>query len=173
MEASMVKIPYPSIDGITKDIEAANIISPAYAGLHSELTAILQYTFQDINFRYQGLEYLASLLESISLAEMQHFELLGKMLIRLGVSPVMSQIPPYKQNFFNTSAVSYSTTPQKMLIDSIEGELEAIRTYKSMVSKLKNEEVAAVIKRIILDEMLHVERLKDALEKYKEKPNKN
>lgn len=173
MDASMVKIPYPSIDGITKDIESANIISPAYAGLHSELTAILQYTFQDITFGYQNFEYYADLLESISLAEMQHFELLGKMLIRLGVTPVMSQNPPYKQYFFNTSTVSYSVAPQKMLMDSIEGELEAIRMYKSMLNKLKNEDVAAVIKRIILDEMLHVELLKDALKKYKETVNAN
>ena len=124
-------------------------------------------------FGYQNSEYYAELLESISVAEMRHFELLGKMLIKLGVTPVMSQIPPYKQNFFNTSAVNYSTAPQKMLMDSIEGELEAIRMYKSMLSKLKNEDVAAVIKRIILDEMLHVELLKDALEKYKETPKTN
>ena len=173
MDASIVKIPYPSIDGITKDIQSADIISPAYAGLHGELTAILQYTFQNMVFGYQNSEYYAELLESISVAEMRHFELLGKMLIKLGVTPVMSQIPPYKQNFFNTSAVNYSTAPQKMLMDSIEGELEAIRMYKSMLNKLKNEDVAAVIKRIILDEMLHVELLKDALEKHKETPKTN
>jgi len=164
MEPIIVKLPYPSVDGITPDKQAAAIISPAYAGLYSELTAILQYTYQDINFDYQKMDEYAMLLEQISLAEMIHFELLGKMLIRLGVVPVMSQVPPYKQNFFNTSTVSYATNPQKMLIDSIAGEMEAIRGYQDMLKKLTNEQVAAVIKRILLDEMLHLEELREALE---------
>ena len=36
-----LSLPYPSIEGIGEDYRSAAIISPAYAGMHGELTAIL------------------------------------------------------------------------------------------------------------------------------------
>lgn len=35
-----LSLPYPSIEGIGEDYRSAAIISPAYAGMHGELTAI-------------------------------------------------------------------------------------------------------------------------------------
>ena len=50
-----------------------------------------------------------------------------------------------------------------MLMDDIRGETEAIRGYEAMLCRLKNERVAAVIERILLDEKLHLETLKGML----------
>ena len=86
-------------------------------------------------------------------------------MLKLGVSPKYVQCPN-TQSFYNTSTVSQSTTPQKMLMDDIQGEMNAIADYQKMLFVLKNEQVEAIIQRIILDEQLHLETLKKMLGKY-------
>ncbi len=161
----ILDIPYPSVDILTEDLQSAAIISPAYAASHSEMTALSQYIYHHFNFYKLGLESYADILENIGIAEMVHFDLLGKALWNLGVNPVMSARPPIMNNYFNTSYVSYSVTPQKMIMDDLEGELKAIEDYKAMLTKLDNEQVAALIKRIILDEENHVQVLTQVLHK--------
>ncbi len=49
-------------------------------------------------------------------------------------------------------------------MDDIQGEMNAIADYQKMLFVLKNEQVEAIIQRIILDEQLHLETLKKMLE---------
>ncbi len=164
MKPEIIDLPYPSIDEITPDMRSAKIISPAYSDSHSELTAIMQYVYHSIQFGNQGLEDIGSLLEDISIAEMHHFDILGNMLYKLGVDPIFSAQPPIRNNFFSTSYVNYSSTPEKMLSEDLAGEKKAIAMYEKMLGELNNPQVAAVIARIIKDEQLHVELLTQALE---------
>ncbi|MEG2014439.1 MAG: demethoxyubiquinone hydroxylase family protein, partial [Clostridia bacterium] len=151
------------------DIRSANIISLAYATKDGELTAILQYIFQSFIFRDKDPE-TANTLESIAIAEMMHLKLLGNSLKNLGVTPIYSAQPPFPHNFYSAEYVTYSTTPVKMIMDNIYGEMNAIATYKKMLLLLKNEQVSAIIERIIIDEELHLATLKKLLEQYKLKP---
>ena len=50
-----------------------------------------------------------------------------------------------------------------MLMDDIAAETQAINNYNQALKRLRNEEAAAVIQRIILDEKLHLEELKELL----------
>ena len=52
-----------------------------------------------------------------------------------------------------------------MLMDDIQGEMNAITEYKKMLYVLTNQDVAAIVQRIILDEQLHLDALKELLEK--------
>lgn len=156
-------LPYPSLSGIKEDYSTARILSSAYAGQHSELGAILQYVYHHYFFK-DGFPEIAELLEGIAVAEMHHLDILGETLRLLGVAPIYSAVPPEKCRFFNTANLSYATDYQKMLLDDIQGELIAIREYREMLYKLKNQQVQAIIERIVLDEELHVEKLKSALD---------
>lgn len=160
-----VELPYPSLDDIKPDLQAARIIAPAYASIYtSETTSFFQYMYHYICFDELKMEKYAYTVENIAIAEMIHIEILGKMLFKLGVDPIYSATPPLR-NYYNTSMVSYSKHPQKMLMDDIDAELRTIREYQGMVKRLKNEQVSAVIQRIILDEMLHLEEFKTLLAK--------
>ncbi len=163
MKPAIVDLPYPELDKIEKDIKSAVIISPAYASMHGELNAVLQYMYHYFIFKQTLNDKTANVIMSISVAEMQHFKILGETLCKLGVNPIFTKTPPYGYNYYTSAGVSYSTTPIKMLIDDISGEILAIKTYEKMLCGLKNEMVAAVIKRISLDEELHVKMLKDCL----------
>ena len=158
-------LPYPDFSTLTEDIRSVSIISPAYAGLYSELTAILQYGFHAHYFEKYKMDETADILIGISLAEMHHFDILGALILQLGVKPIYTTTLPRAYAFFNTSTIAYSTTPEKMLLDDINGELNAIADYEKMIKELTNEKVAAVISRIVLDEKLHVTVLKEQLNK--------
>lgn len=161
----IVDLPYPNLDCIENDEYSARIIAPAYSSSHSELGAILQYIYHHFYFEEYGDEEIAKVIIGISVAEMKHLEIIGELLLRLGVDPIFTKNPPYRSEFFTTAYLCYSKTTKKMLLDDISGELLAIETYKEMLSKLKNEDVSAVISRIIIDEELHVKALKECLKK--------
>ncbi len=164
MQPIKADLPYPSTDCLTYDPHSGKIIAFAYASLHSELTAILQYTYHALQFKQYGKEF-ADTMEEIALTEMQHLFLLGETMLKTGVDPRFVQYASCNAPFFNSSTVAQSTSPQKMLMDNIEGELNAISDYKKMLMLLKNQQVSAIVQRIILDEQLHVETLKKLLEK--------
>jgi len=95
---------------------------------------------------------------------MHHLDILGNMLLKLGADPVyVTAYPPNGFNFFSASAISYSKSVRKMLMDDLAGELCAIENYDKILCKLCNEEVSAVIARIKLDEELHVRVLKERM----------
>ncbi len=160
---SIVDLPYPDLSGIEKDLKSAVIIAPAYASMHGELNAILQYLYHYFIFKELGEEKTAKTLISIAVAEMHHLRILGETLTKLGVNPVYTKMPPLGYNYYNTAGVCYSRTPMKMIIDDISGEILAVKSYEKMLSELKNEGVLAIIKRITLDEELHIKILKDCL----------
>ncbi len=156
-------VPYPSLDGIEEDCASLKIISPAYAGDESELCAILQYSYQAILLKKQGFEKYAKSIEKISFEEMRHMKLLGETICRLGEAPIYTYLPPHTINYFSARSVSYSKTPQKMILDDIIGEQYAIEKYSKMIACLKNERVATVIQRIRMDEMEHLKILKQIM----------
>lgn len=164
MKPLVCDLPYPSIDILTKDIRSGNIISFAYATLKGEITATLQYTYHHFFLTGKNVDDAETLM-SIAIAEMKHIDILGESMIKLGVKPRYVQYPN-SDEFYNTSIISQATTPQKMLMDDIQGEMNAIADYQKMLFILKNEQVEAIIQRIILDEQLHLETLKNMLSKY-------
>lgn len=164
MKPLIADIPYPSIEDLTTDIRSGQIISFAYASQRSELTAILQYTYHSFHTALFNRDD-ADILVSIAIAEMKHLDILGKMMLKLGVNPKFIQCPNTKI-YYDTAAVSQATTPQKMFMDDIQGEMNTITDYNKMLFVLKNETVAAMIQRILIDEQLHLEALKKMLERY-------
>ena len=170
-QAYHVDLPYPKLDQLQPDLCAAEIIAPAYASMSSELGAILQYLYHHFQYTERGMEKYATAMEDIAISDMTHFDLLGTALIRLGVDPVFTARPPRRYDYFNTSRIAYSTYPQKMLLDDIQGERMAIAQYEDMICRLRNEEVAALIQRIVMDERLHVQILSGLLEELDSQPS--
>lgn len=155
-------IPY-NLDNIYEDKMSVRIISPAYSGKNGELTAILQYVYQNMIFENLNYKYIAEQLEKILLEEMNHFELLGKTILRLGVDPIYTAYPPIRDNYYNSRFVNYTTNPRQMLLSSIIGEQQAINDYKNILNKLTNQEVKNVIKYILQEEEQHLKILEELL----------
>lgn len=154
---------FPTTEGLCPDAYSLAVISPAYASPTGELNAILQYFYHYFNFAKQGYEEFAKTLESIAIAEMIHLELLGKTITALGAQPIYCQNPPTAFNFYSAKYVTYSRNLVNMIEDDIIGEKHAIAQYSKMIARLKNEQIKRIIERILEDEKLHLEKLKEIL----------
>lgn len=164
-EACVPALAYPGLEGIGEDAAALKIVSSAYAGDEGELKAVLQYVYQHILFENMGFGEYAEILRGIAVEEMKHLEILGRLILKLGAPPVYSYLPPYPINYFSARAVSYSRNPQKMILDDIAAEQYAIDSYTKMLRLLKNEQAAAVVQRIRMDEEAHLSAFKCIFEK--------
>ena len=161
-----VDLPYPTTDGICADALSLRIVSPAYASPESELNTILQYIYHSFNFSKQGYKDVAETLVGIAVAEMHHLEILGGLILVLGAQPVYAQYPSSGFNFYSAKYVAYSRSLKNMLEDAIIGEKHAISGYERMLKCLKNEQVKAIISRILQDEKLHLQVLESILNKF-------
>lgn len=163
MKPLRVNLPYPDFSDIEPDRRIAEIIRPAYAGKGSELNAILQYIYHSLHFDNVGDKTTADILISIALAEMEHFKILGQLLLKLGADPMFAVGTPFGLDFYSANRISYSKTRQKMLLDDITDEMLAVKGYSDIISSIECEKVGAVIARIRLDEELHIVALKNRL----------
>ena len=152
---------FPTTEGICPDAYSLAVISPAYASPTGELNAILQYFYHYFNFNKCGYAEHAATLESIAIAEMLHLEILGKTICALGAQPIYCQNPPTAFNFYSAKYVTYSRNLFNMIEDDILGEKHAISQYSKMITRLKNEQIKKIIERILGDEKLHLEKLKE------------
>lgn len=158
-----VDLPYPNLSEVKKDVKTAAVIAPAYASMHGELNTILQYLYHYFNFVGDGDEETADIIMGITLSEMHHLQILGELLLRLGVDPVFTKMPPHCCNYYTSENVRYSKTPIKMLIDDVSAEIYAVKQYDKIASAITDEKVRAVINRIALDEEFHVKVLNERI----------
>ena len=149
-------LPYPEII-VEENLPEAKILMPSYAGMASELTAILTYSFQ--SYITTALPELRSALEGIAKTEMHHHELLGTTIAKLGGYPIMGA-----RQYWNGSFANYTLAPKKFLQQNIAAEETAIRNYEQTILNLSSPQIKMLIERIILDEQMHVEDFKELLQ---------
>ncbi len=149
------------LESITQDLRSARIISPAYAGRCGELNAILEYLYQATIFENLWQKDVARTLRRIAKDEMEHLNLLGRTLVRLGVAPIYTTFPPQRDLFYSTRYINYCTDPNLMLKISIQGEETAIKNYTNMLNILTNEQIKRIISYILEQEKQHLEELNE------------
>lgn len=160
----VLNIPYPSIKVERKNPELAYKIFELYAGRVSELSAVCQYSFQDIYLN----EYkeLSEILKSIAMVEMRHVSILGKLIEALGLIPYYVTYKNNKPIPWNSDYVDFTTNYRNMLVNDIRIEKEAINDYEKIINMTNDPNVKNIINRIILDEKRHIEIFSKLLLQY-------
>ncbi len=148
--------PYPKVIKYNENLKLAEIIHKAYAGVGSELTAVMTYSYQHIiiDERYKDLK---KAMETIAITEMKHLEILGKMIKNLGGIP--KYIFRNELNnviYWDASIVYYNEDIPSLLKNNIMAEKEAIKYYNYILKNADNENIKDIIKRIIMDEKNHI-----------------
>lgn len=159
-----VNIPYPEIKVVKKDVEIAKDLLSAYAGRISEDTAIHDYVFQ---MMMQDQEEIKKILKGISIVEMHHLEILGKLIYALGLTPLFASVLDNHTKWFSGEYVNYEKNWSQTLMDNIFQEKMAIKNYEKIIAKTSDENVQYILKRIILDERVHIEIFTKLLEQIK------
>lgn len=149
-------IPYPKIQVMEKNPILGKRISHSYAGDVSEDTAIHQYLFQSMMLKNQN-DDISNILEEIAKVEMKHLEVLGLLMKELGIYPVYYDSSCGNHAYFTSKYAPYDTDLESMLLSNIMAERRAILQYDAIISSTSDIYVQNILKRIVLDERLHLE----------------
>lgn len=145
---------YPEVETCPLNRHDLQIISPLYAGTLSELSAILQYTYQNLVLREECGE-VAETIKNISKVEMEHLHLLGCAITAIGGNP--KYVNPNTRSWWNASVVCYDKDLCKALLVDLRQETEAHHAYLSAAAKVISPSLAALLRCIAADEKIHME----------------
>lgn len=150
-----LNIPYPPIEVEEKNFRYAQLLLKDYAGPNGELTALTQYFYQYLITQNQYSDF-ADQMECISIVEMKHMEILGKLIVLLGGNPFYGTYDCGKYTFWSGYNISTTENIRNFLMENIEGEKLAIQAYLKHISEIKDCKIREILKRIIKDEENHI-----------------
>lgn len=158
----MSRISYPELVNVTPNYKFGRMVYDAYAGNKSELTTILTYVYEYLTNGAE--EEVVMFLKMIAKQEMKHLELLGEILVSLGLMPYY--MSTYGNKWCSDNVTTTFCDLKEMLLFNIGAEKEAIKGYEHLMNVCENESIKAVFARIIMDEECHVNIFEMLKEKY-------
>lgn len=153
--------PYPKIDYKVKDNYSVALLSPFYCGANSELGSFLSYTYSEFIFTVGEDEKAIELFKSIAYAEILHLKLIGQALLKLGVDPIFTKCPLNKSDYYTTQNISTCCSIKKTFVNAITAKMTNIKEYEKCLKMLKSNQVTMLVERILQDERLHLQALKE------------
>ncbi len=131
----------------------AEVLYNSFAGEEGELTAVTQYIYEHIELK--KFESFSKILLSIAIEEMQHLELIGNLIRKLGGKPYYIN---KEKCFWSSKNIKYHfNSVFDMLNYNIESEKRAIEGYREAIKNTQNKSIQQLLDRIILDEQTHLE----------------
>lgn len=157
--------PYPEIKVVGPNPCYACLLMDDYAGVVSEFTAISQYIYH--HFYFKDIDKnLGELMENVSITEMLHLEMLADTIKKLDGNPLIKGSYSTMGNFWNGSFIYYGINLCEQLKADIDSEFKAIEEYRKHIYMIGDPNIKAILKRIILDEKVHIRLFNEALYKY-------
>lgn len=156
----LMDLPYPPIQVSGKNQAYANLLSVDYCGRVSEMSAITQYINNEN--RMSGKQCaLAKTILGIAMAEMIHLQKLGELIFLLGGKvDFVARQRDGRQRMWTPEYLTLPEEIEKMLSADIEAERNAIDQYAMHIKKIEDNQVCAILERIIKDEEYHIMLLK-------------
>lgn len=158
-----LKEPYPPISVMEPNPRYAKILLDSYAGTISEMTAINMYIYHHYDSEDDIPEF-ADVVEAVAIVEMYHLEILAKLIVLLGGDPRY-----YGSNgaWWSGTYVNYLTgEPCLQIHADIQAERAAITQYRQQIIAIDDQNIQAILERIIKDEQLHLAQFRKLLNKY-------
>ncbi len=157
--------PYPPTICTQKNIRYAQLLRMDFSAPQGKLTAVTQYLYQSWVAQEKAPE-LAQALREIAHVEMRHLELLGKLIFSLGGTPSYTYWSGARNFVWTGAAVRYDSDPVSMIRFDLMAERGAVAGYERRMAAIQDDRVLAVLRRIILDEKLHIQVLEKFLQQY-------
>lgn len=152
----LVDLPYPPNQVKEKNLSYANLLSIDYCGSVSEMSAITQYINNENRLFCERCP-LAKTILGIAMAEMIHLQKLGELIFLLGGNiDFTAKHRNGRKKMWSPEYLNIPETPEKMLLADIESEKAAITQYRMHMKMINDENINAVLNRIIKDEEYHI-----------------
>lgn len=164
VKPAMLELPYPPARVRNQNSGYAELLSMDYCGSVSEMSAIAQYINNENRMSCENCP-MAKMILGIAMAEMIHLQKLGELIYLLGGDvDFVARQPGGKQNYWTPAYLTIPCQFNQMLYADIESEKAAINQYKMHMSRMDDEYINAVLRRIIKDEEYHILMLQAAVD---------
>lgn len=149
-----IKKEYPKIKVERKNKEIADILSYLYSSNQGFLTIIHQYLYETIVLEE---EEIRCILKDLLLTEMNHFEILGKLLIELGSTPIFATKEFGNEKYWNSDSIYYDKDLETILEINLEWTKVMIYNIQMSLTTIEDIYIKEMLKRFLEDEYLHLE----------------
>lgn len=157
--------PYPEIRVENKNQYYAEILMDDYAGFISEFSAVSQYMYHSLK-SVKSIEYLSNMWRNISIVEMHHLDILGQLITLLGGKPIYRGSFSTSCQYWNGNFVYYGDNICNQLNADLKSEYQAIYNYENHIYMIDDKYIRENLKRIILDEQIHIKYFESAIKKF-------
>ena len=157
-----VDLPYPPIDHLNVNVKYAQMMLSNLSGLHYEMNAVSLYFYNSI---ISNDENIKEAMKHICKVEMKHLEIFAKMCYLLGADPRLWDCQNDSLDYWSPGYNIYPRQTCSMLENAIIQEQNTISIYSHQIDIIDEPIICNMLKRIILDEQLHVEIFQDLLKK--------
>ena len=158
-------LPYPNICAGEINSSYAMEMLDNIGGQNSEMSAVSLYFYNDL-VTNKDYEEVSLAFHKISIVEMHHLEIFGRLSLQLGANPRLWTYVMNRTVYWTPSYNKYSMDLSTLLLNAIQGETQAINKYNCQISKIKNINIIENLKRIIIDEQLHIDIFNKLYNKY-------
>ena len=145
--------PYPPLEVEGPNPQYARLLGIDMAGGRGEMTSITQYLYH--SWTLPDFDNAAPTLRQIAQVEMHHLDMLGVLIEKLGGNPKYQAVQN-RPAIWTGGMVTYNRTPAMAIRDNMALEQSAIDTYRKQLLVIRDTHVAAVIRRILMDEEIHL-----------------
>lgn len=160
--ASYSPLPYPPVCAAGKNPAYARAILSNVGGSNSEMSAVSLYFYN--NLVACAHEEIAKTFHDVSVVEMHHLEIFGRLAFQLGADPRLWNQKGSHMMYWTPAYNRYPLPIKALLQNALEGEEAAIAKYECQASWICDQNVVENIQRILVDERIHVEIFKSLLE---------
>lgn len=151
--------PYPKICAEEENPLYARMILDNIGGNISEMSAVSLYLYNQLLLGSKKI--FSQAFQGISIVEMHHLQIFGKLALRLGENPRLWTYRGARTYYWTPAYNSYPTRLSSMLENAVRSEEQAVRKYAQQARQIKDCRVVAVLNRIIEDEELHIKIYKN------------
>lgn len=168
MSKYAIDLPYPSIEDLDVNVNYGQMMLSNLSGLHSEMNALSLYFYNSVILKKTYPE-LMKVMKGIAIVEMHHLQIFADMCFLLGVDPRLWDCQNDYLEYWSPGFNIYPRQIHTLLENAIIQEQNTISIYSHQIEIIDEPIICDTLKRIILDEQLHVEIFQEYLKKYLEK----
>ena len=147
--------PYPPVRAESGNPAYARVMLDNIGGNNSEMSAISLYVFNHLITGYNP--DVSAVFHKVSIVEMHHLDIFGKLALQLGEEPRLWTQHGCKKIYWSPSYNQYPCELPALMHNAINSEKAAISKYQHQIAYIRDENITEILRRIILDERLHVE----------------
>lgn len=147
--------PYPEIKANGKNPAYGRVMLDNLGGANSEMSAISLYLYDNLITGCR--KDVAAVFHNVMIVEMRHLDIFGKLACLLGEDPRMWTHCGCKMTYWSPGYNQYPGDFSALMLYAIDSEKAAISKYEHQISYIRDENITESLRRVIMDERLHVE----------------